>query len=165
MKTLILVRHAKSSWDDMFMSDFDRPLNERGKTDAPKMGKRLANKDIKIDAFVSSPAKRAKKTAKAFIKEFKKDEGGIIYSSALYDASVKDFYDVVKDVDDKFESAALFSHNPGITAFANDLIKDVNIDNMPTCSVFAVEINSDNWKDFAKAKKEFLFFDFPKKED
>ena len=165
MKTLFLIRHAKSSWEDTFLSDFDRPLNERGKEAAPKMATRLRKKNIHIDAFISSPAKRAKKTAEYFIKEFDGDKDEIILVSALYDAGLNDFSETIKNIDDKYKSAAIFSHNPGITSFANQLIADTNIDNMPTCSVFAVKTDSDKWKDFSKAKKEFLFFDFPKKEE
>ncbi|MGI8582610.1 MAG: SixA phosphatase family protein [Chitinophagaceae bacterium] len=165
MKTLLLIRHAKSSWDDFSLSDFERPLNERGKTDAPKMGKRLKNRSVKIDAFISSPAKRAKKTAEYFIKEFNRDKDEIIMVSALYDAGLKDFAETIKKIDDKYDSAAIFSHNPGITAFVNQLIDNANIDNMPTCSVFALKANVEKWTDFSKAKKQFLFFDYPKKEE
>ena len=165
MKTLFLVRHAKSSWDDIALSDFERPLNERGKNDAPKMGKRLRKKNVKIDAFISSPAKRAKKTAEYFIKEFDRDTDEIILVSALYDAGTNNFSETIKDIDDKYKSAAIFSHNPGITDFANQLIDKANVDNMPTCSVFAVKADVEKWKDFSKAKKEFLFFDYPKKDD
>ena len=164
-KTLFLVRHAKSSWDDIALSDFERPLNERGKNDAPKMGKRLRKKNVKIDAFISSPAKRAKKTAEYFIKEFDRDTDEIILVSALYDAGTNNFSETIKDIDDKYKSAAIFSHNPGITDFANQLIDKANVDNMPTCSVFAVKADVEKWKDFSKAKKEFLFFDYPKKDD
>ena len=165
MKTLLLVRHAKSSWDDITQSDFERPLNERGKTDAPKMGKRLHKSKVKIDAFISSPAKRAKKTAQYFIKEFDGKEDDIIFISSLYDASVSDFNAAIKTIDDKYDNVAIFSHNPGITMFANELVSGVDIDNMPTCSVFAVKADTDKWKDFSKTKKEFLFFDYPKKEE
>lgn len=165
MKTLLLVRHAKSSWDNFSLSDFERPLNERGKTDAPKMGKRLRKRKVKIDAFISSPAKRAKKTAQYFIKEFDGKEDDIIFVSSLYDASVSDFNAAVKSIDDKYDCVAIFSHNPGITQFANELVSGANIDNMPTCSVFAVKADTGKWKDFLKTKKEFLFFDFPKKEE
>ncbi len=165
MKTLILVRHAKSSWDDPTLPDFDRPLNERGKKDAPKMAKRLANKKISIDAFISSPAKRAKKTAELFIKEFGRDENQIILFPSLYHADVKDFYEVISMVDDKFKSIAVFSHNPGITSFANTLVEKAQLDNMPTCSVFAVKADIKNWSDFKDAEKEFWFFDYPKKDN
>ncbi|HUS00721.1 MAG TPA: histidine phosphatase family protein [Chitinophagaceae bacterium] len=164
-KTLLLVRHAKSSWDDFSLSDFERPLNERGKTDAPKMGKRMRKKKVKIDAFISSPAKRAKKTAQYFIKEFDGKEDDIIFISSLYDASVSDFNAAVKTIDDQYDNVAIFSHNPGITQFANELVSGANIDNMPTCSVFAVKADVEKWKDFSKTKKEFLFFDYPKKEE
>lgn len=164
-KTLLLVRHAKSSWDDFSLSDFERPLNERGKTDALKMGKRLRKKKVKIDAFISSPAKRAKKTAQYFSKEFDRKEDDIIFISSLYDASVTDFNAAVKSIDDTYDNVAIFSHNPGITQFANELVSGADIDNMPTCSVFAVKADTDKWKDFSKTKKEFLFFDYPKKED
>ena len=165
MKTLFLVRHAKSSWDNLTLSDFERPLNDRGKNDAPLMAKRLRKRGIQIDAFISSPAKRAKKTAEFFIKEFNRDKDELIFISSLYDASVSDFNASIKTIDDKYNSAALFSHNPGITQFANELVSGADIDNMPTCSVFAVTADTDKWKDFAKTKKQFLFFDYPKKED
>jgi phosphohistidine phosphatase len=163
-KSLFLVRHAKSSWDDVLLSDFERPLNERGKDDGPKMAKRLRKKNVKIDAFISSPAKRAKKTAEYFAKEFDVDKDEIIFISALYDADVTDFAETVKNLDDSYNNVALFSHNPGITSYANQLIDTPGIDNMPTSSVFAIMSDAQKWKDFAKAKKEFLFFDYPKKE-
>ena len=164
MKTLLLVRHAKSSWDSLTLSDFDRPLNDRGKNDAPIMAKRIKKINIKIDAFISSPAKRAKKTAEYFIKEFGRKEDEIIFVSALYDETIKDFETTIREIKDKHDCVAIFSHNPGITVFANQLIANANIDNMPTCSVFAVKANVDKWKDFSKAKKDFLFFEYPKKE-
>lgn len=165
MKALLLVRHAKSSWDNFTVNDFERPLNDRGKADAPKMGKRLRKKGINIDAFISSPAKRARKTAEYFIEEFGRDKDEIIFVSSLYDAAVSDFNAAVKAIDDKFDNVAVFSHNPGITQFANELVSGADIDNMPTCSAFAVKADVEKWKDFSKAKKEFLFFDYPKKEE
>ena len=129
------------------------------------MAKRLRKRGIKIDAFISSPAKRAKKTAEYFIKEFDRDKDELIFISSLYDASVSDFTAAIKTIDDKYGAVALFSHNPGITQLANELVSGAEIDNMPTCSVFAVTADTDKWKDFAKTKKEFLFFDYPKKED
>ena len=161
LKTLIIVRHAKSSWEDVMQNDFDRPLNERGKEEAPIMGKRLANKKINIDVFVSSPAKRAYKTAKLFIKEFDRSKDEILLVKELYEASVTNFQQVVKSLDNKFDSAAIFSHNPGITDFANSLSL-VKIDNMPTSGIFAVKASVKKWSDFNSAIKEFLFFDYPK---
>jgi phosphohistidine phosphatase len=163
MKTLLLIRHAKSDWNTPSLSDFDRPLNERGKRDAPLMAQRLLDKKIKIDAFIASPAKRAKKTASVFAKEYKRDADEIIFKEELYGAPSTVFYDVTAEANDSFDSIAIFSHNPGITDFANSLT-DTRIDNIPTCGIFAVKINTKHWKDFKEDKKEFWFADYPKAE-
>ena len=162
MKKLYIIRHAKSSWGDFSLPDFERPLNERGKTDAPVMAKKLLEKKIVIDAFVSSPAKRAKKTCKYFCTAYNVKEDKIIFVENLYLASLQTFFEVTKGLDDKYNSVALFSHNPGITEFANRLCQGVHIDEMPTCSVFAIEAPIKKWKDFKEAKKSFLFFKYPK---
>jgi phosphohistidine phosphatase len=161
LKQLFIIRHAKSD-QSFFGNDFERPLNERGKKDAPEMAKRLMDRKITIDAFVSSPAKRAKKTAELFCETNKQQVEDINFISALYHAPAREFYEVIKSLDDSLNTIAIFAHNPGITYFVNDLVSDVRIDNMPTCAIFAVQINITQWKDFAKSKKEFLFFDYPK---
>jgi phosphohistidine phosphatase len=162
MKTLLLVRHAKSSWDNASLSDFERPLNERGKEDAPLMAQRLKEKKIKINAFVSSPAKRAKKTAKIFMKEYGKDTEELVLIPSLYEASIKDFYTAIEQMDDKYDSVALFSHNPGISDFVNSL-ETFPVYDMPTCAIYALEIDTKSWEHFKEANKKFLFFDYPKK--
>ncbi len=161
MKTLILVRHAKSDWGSPTLGDFDRPLNERGKRDAPAMAARLRDKHIRIDRFVSSPAKRARKTAVFFAKEFQSDKDDIQFMEELYAAPAHVFFDVIAKQDDKDATIAVFSHNPGITEFAN-LLTAARIDNIPTCGVFAVKVHADKWADFESATKEFWFFDYPK---
>ena len=162
-KTLLLVRHAKSDWDDPSLDDFDRPLNDRGKRDAPVMAHRLLDQKIGIDAFIASPAKRAKKTASIFAKQYKKDKDDIIFKDELYGAGQTVFYDVISKADNKFDTIAVFSHNPGITDFANELT-DTRIDNIPTCGIFAIRIKAEKWADFKEAEKEFWFFDSPKGE-
>ena len=161
VKTLLIIRHAKSD-QSFFGNDFERPLNDRGKKDAPVIAKRLLDRNIAIDAFASSPAKRAKKTAELFCETYNKNLEDIIFITALYHAPAMGFYDVIKFLDNSFNTVAIFAHNPGITYFVNDLVSDVRIDNMPTCAVFALQMNISQWKDFAKSKKEFLFFDYPK---
>lgn len=161
-KLLLMVRHAKSSWDIGTLNDFERSLNERGKKDAPIMAKRLFDKKIPIDNFVSSPAKRAKKTAELFCLVYGKKESSINYVSKLYHASVEVFYEVLEEVDDACRSVAIFSHNPGITEFVNTLTDEKAIDNMFTCGIFAVKIGPGKWTDFKQTKKQFLFFDYPK---
>lgn len=161
MKSLLLIRHAKSSWDNPAQNDFDRPLNTRGLKDAPMMAQRLHERKIKIDAFLSSPAVRAKQTCIFFMQEFKASENLLHLQSQLYLAVPDVFMQSIVNIPDSVSSAAIFSHNEGITEFANTLT-NTSIDNMPTCSVFAVKTDIENWKDFKKAKKEFWFFDYPK---
>jgi phosphohistidine phosphatase len=161
VKTLLIIRHAKSD-QSFFGNDFERPLNDRGKKDAPVIAKRLLDRNIAIDAFVASPAKRAKKTTELFCEIYKKSEEDIIFISALYHAPADVFYEVIKQLDDNFNTVAIFAHNPGISYFVNGLVTDVRIDNMPTCAVFAIQSAISSWKDFKKEKKEFLFFDYPK---
>lgn len=161
-KTLLLVRHAKSSWADFDQKDFDRPLNDRGKKDAPDMAKRIRKDwDIELDAIISSPANRALSTAIYFAKALGIKKKHIIQIQELYEPTIEAFYNAVTELDDDFKSVALFSHNPGITAFANQLTH-VHVDDMPTCSVFALHILNAEWKDFKTADKEFWFFDYPK---
>jgi phosphohistidine phosphatase len=162
LKTLLVVRHAKSSWDIGTLNDFERPLNDRGKKDAPDMAKRLKEKNILIDAFIASPAKRAKKTAELFIEEYGRSKDDIFFISKLYHAPAEIFFEVIESLQEHFNTVAVFSHNPGITQFVNMLTDDARLDNMPTCGIFAVRLQSPSWKNFRKAKKEFLFFDYPK---
>jgi phosphohistidine phosphatase len=161
MKSLLVIRHAKSE-QGLLLNDFDRPLNDRGKRDAPTMAKRIIAFGAKPQLIVSSPAKRAKKTAEYFFKELKLPENSFILKSELYHAPPQVFFDVIAGLDDFADEVALFSHNPGITYFVN-MLTEARLDNMPTCAVFAVKANITRWKDFEKAEKEFLFFEYPAK--
>ena len=125
------------------------------------MAQRLLKKNIKIDAFISSPAKRARKTAEVFAKAYHRNAGDIIFSELLYLASPAVLARIISETDNRHHCIAVFSHNDGLTDFANQLA-NVRIDNIPTCGIFAVDIRADNWKDFAAAEKTFWFFDCPK---
>jgi phosphohistidine phosphatase len=162
LKQLFIIRHAKSD-QSFFGNDFERPLNERGKNDAPVMAKRLLDKKIKPDVLVSSPAVRAKRTAELFAENLQMPAAEIVFISALYHAAADVFYNVISKLPDELNTVAIFSHNPGITHFVNSLNTSVQIDDMPTCAIFAVSADITNWSGFTKAKKEFLFFDYPKK--
>lgn len=161
MKTIILVRHAKSSWENFSQKDEERPLTERGKKNAPEMAGRLLKKKVEIDAFLSSPAKRAKSTAELFAREFGVDKKHIIVVPGLYMPGKEAFSSIIRNAPEKAGSIALFSHNNGITEFAN-LLCETRIDHMPTCSVFAVKCPITDWKDFEPGNNKFYFFDFPK---
>lgn len=159
-RSLLIVRHAKSSWDNFSGNDFERPLNDRGKRDAPMMAKRI-HKNVQLDAIISSPAKRAITTARFFAEEFHLKKNRIFEVDNLYNASIKNFFDAVENLSDEYKNAALFSHNPGITAFVN-MLTDTRVDDMPTCAIFAIHVYTDKWKNFFDAKMEFWFFDYPK---
>lgn len=161
MKQLFIIRHAKSD-QSFFGNDFERPLNERGRLDAPVMAKRLLDKKYILDGLVSSPAVRAKKTAEAFAASLKIPSAEIIFVSALYHAAPEVFYEVVAGLPDELSMVGIFSHNPGISCFVNSLT-EIKVDNMPTCSIFAVSSDIISWAGFNKAKKDFLFFDYPKR--
>jgi phosphohistidine phosphatase len=161
MKQLLLVRHAKSSWDMTTISDFERTLNPRGHKDAPVMASRLKARSVYVDAFVSSPAVRALTTATYFAEAYNRDIKSIIQIPELYHADSFAFSNVVRNIEDGFNTVALFSHNPGITDFINQLTT-TKIHDMPTCGIFAVIADIDKWKDFFTAEKKFWFFDHPK---
>ncbi len=161
MRTIFFVRHAKSSWDDATMRDFDRPLNERGKRDAIFMAQHLFDQKLPIDAFISSPAKRARKTASYFMKQYATDV--LIEVPGLYLPGPEAFDRTIEAVDNQYKAIAIFSHNPGITDYVNGLTNAVRVDNVPTCGIFAVRTAAIHWTDFSKTAKEFLFFDYPSK--
>jgi phosphohistidine phosphatase len=161
LKTIILVRNAKSSWDDLSLKDDERPLTEKGKKNAPDMARRLAKKKVRIDAILTSPARRAKATAEFFAKEYDIPKKKMIVVPELYMADTAAFIKTIKEAPSKADSIAIFSHNNGITEFANSLCV-TRIDHMPTCSVFAVKVDIDDWADFQPGNTEFYFFDYPK---
>ncbi len=156
----MIIRHAKSSWDKAILHDKDRPLNERGKHDAPEMARRLLKARIPIDLFISSPAKRARKTAELFIREYGGKEEEILLIPELYHPEPFTFNEVIGKLDNTCKSVAIFSHNPGITAFINTL-GILQLDNMPTCGVLVLRCHTHDWNGFSQAKKELLLFDYP----
>lgn len=162
MKSVLLIRHAKSSWADPGMIDFERKLNDRGMKDASLIAERLMQKEVKIDSMISSSAKRARQTCEAFAALYQLPADQIQLRIDLYLAPPERFYKVLKALPSTVNNVALFAHNPGITEFANELTS-VRIDDMPTCSVFAIKTDITNWSTFEEAEKEFWFFDAPKK--
>jgi phosphohistidine phosphatase len=163
MKTLYVIRHAKSSWADPIASDFERGLNDRGKRDAPKMGKRLKEKEIHPDVVISSPAKRTLSTARRISEVLKFRKERVKTDSRLYHADEDTILSVVHDLKDKQDIAMIFGHNPGLTGFVNAISsEDINIDNVPTCGIVAFSLPVDSWKDVTWKSGKLLFFDYPK---
>lgn len=162
MKTFYLVRHAKSSWDFPELNDIDRPLGKRGIKNAPEMGERLAVRNIHPEVMVSSPAVRALETAKVIAKIIGYPEKDIIIDTKVYHGNVGELLEVVQSTGNQYDSLMLFGHNPGFTAFAN-LLANEQIDNIPTCGIFACKLPVDLWSDVALGMGNTLFFDYPKK--
>ncbi len=162
MKTVFIIRHAKSNWSFGDLSDFERPLNDRGNGDAPMMAERILKKKLEIDLLLTSTAKRARQTCEHFSDTLGKNRKDIVLDDSLYHASSDMIHYVIRMLDNRFQSVAIFTHNPGVTDFVNGLIDGMNIDNMPTCGVFCVESNIIDWKQFEKSEKKFKFFDYPK---
>ena len=162
MKTLFLVRHAKSSWDYPDLSDADRPLNKRGERDAPEMGRRLRKRGISPDVMLTSPANRAQSTCEIIADAIKFPHDSIKIKESIYHAGEGTLLKVIKNLGDDSESAMIFGHNPGFTYLANRLANE-SIDNIPTCGVFSCSFEVDSWQQVEFGKGKTLFFDYPKK--
>jgi phosphohistidine phosphatase len=161
MKTLFLGRHAKSSWNDSGISDFERPLNDRGERDAPEMGQRLAQKHRTADIILSSAAVRARTTAAILAKEwgYAKD---IILEPKLYESSPSEMLDFIHELEDDMMSALVIAHNPTITWLAH-LLGNLSIGNVPTCGIVVLKIPCHKWLEVVEGRAELIEFDFPKK--
>lgn len=162
MKTLFLIRHAKSSRDNPALPDHERPLNERGEQDAPRMGKRLASRGVKPDVLISSPAVRAHSTAVKIAAEIAYPEADIQLNNKLYFEGANGMLDVIHSLAPKVTVAVLFGHNPTITQMVNDLA-NATIDNVPTCGIAEIKFDVESWKEIDEVLGEMHFFDYPKR--
>lgn len=160
-RTLVLIRHAKSSWSDRSIADYDRPLNKRGKRDALFMGNRLLMKKLYPDLFAVSSANRAKSTAKRISSQIKFPKNELLLVPDLYLADQSEMYDFIRTVDEKVQTLFLVGHNYGITDFANSLAPDVFLENIPTAGIAAFSIGY-SWAEIDNRCGTFLFFEFPK---
>ncbi len=160
-KRITLLRHAKSSWKDASLADRDRPLNRRGNKSAPDMGKRLAELGVRPSLLLTSPAKRARETARLIARELNYPLEFIQSESELYLATPETILQVVARQDNGFNDVMLFGHNPGITELANRL-GDRNIDNVPTCGMVGIELDVTEWTEIVTADGRTVFFDYPK---
>lgn len=162
MKTVYLVRHGKSDKSILNLDDFDRPLNKRGLEDAPKMAKRLKKVRKIPDVIISSPAERALSTARIFAKILDYPSDAIIEDQSIYEAEKKDLLKVITHIDNTYDSAMLFGHNPAFTEMLNYLAGE-SIDNLPTSGVAQIEFDIDSWKEVSGHSGKLIILDFPKK--
>ncbi|TGE27349.1 SixA phosphatase family protein [Hymenobacter metallicola] len=161
MKTLYLMRHAKSSWNFDDLSDQERPLNDRGRADAPRMGQALAKRNIQLDLLVSSPAVRAMSTAALVAKELEYPHQQIQVLDPIYRAEVPDLLEIVRQLPDAADSILLVGHNPTITDFAN-VISPSPLNELPTSAIVCLKFGAARWADIDRANAEFYFYDYPR---
>ena len=162
MKTIWLIRHAKSSWKDLSLSDFDRPLNSRGKRDAPFMGKRLHSLGFMPDNVFSSPVKRARLTAMEICKAIHFPVNDIIWEQMIYGASSLSLLSLINKLNDGIQAVCIFGHNPTLTDFSNYLSGE-NIYNIPTCGIVEISFETDHWSEISRDLGKLESFDYRKR--
>lgn len=160
-KSLLLIRHAKSSWDNLLLQDFKRPLNERGKKNAPEMAQRLLKRQLIPQQLVCSPALRALTTAEIFATEFKISSKRIIKEPRIYEANTKTLLEVINGFSDESDFTAVFGHNPGLSDLAHYLCDEAHF-SLPTCGIILLKFPFDKWQMLSKGTGELFFFDYPK---
>ncbi|MEP6924887.1 MAG: histidine phosphatase family protein [Pyrinomonadaceae bacterium] len=148
MKTLYVLRHAKSSWENHNQTDFERPLNERGLLAAPKMGKLMRAKSFAPDLIVSSPAARAKQTAE-MVRDTAQFNVKIRFNAQIYEATVGDLLEVLCDISEKTENLLLVGHNPGLENLVRNLTGEIR--DMPTAALAEIELKVVKWKEIYPA--------------
>lgn len=162
MKTLYLLRHAKSSWDNPDLKDFERPLAERGINDVSLMAKHLQGRDKHLACIICSPAIRAKTTAKMLARELEFPTDEIGSNPELYFAGASMFLKAASLLDDSCDTAMLVGHNPAITEFVNAMANS-DIDNIPTCGLVELSLPIKSWAEIEFSSAELIDFDYPKK--
>lgn len=162
MLQLTLIRHAKSSWNDELLSDYERPLNKRGLENAPLMGRILREHDIQFDLMVSSPAQRAATTAELLARELGYPADQISFNKSLYGADVSTLLEVVQMLPGNNRRIAIVAHNPGLTEFCNYLCNS-GIGNMPTGSVACIRLAVDDWSAVFRGTGTIEVYEYPRK--
>lgn len=161
MKTLYILRHAKSSWKFDELSDHDRPLNKRGRHDAPLMGQEMAARGVNPQMVISSPAVRALSTATLVAKELGYEPDDIVVETRVYGAAKEDLLEVVQSTPAEVDELLLIGHNEAISEMANMLSQEP-IASLPTAGVVALRFDCESWYDISKENVTMLFYDFPK---
>jgi phosphohistidine phosphatase len=163
MKYLYIIRHAKSSWEEPLLPDFQRPLKKRGMRDAKFMGKWLKKNKHVPEVIVSSPAIRARQTAELLAGAMNLPLTALHFDDSIYNAQLADLFSIVTRQKAEIHAMALIGHNPALTDFANLLTQNVHLQNLPTCGIWAVQFRVKRWEDIQEDSGQFLFFEYPKK--
>ena len=162
MKTIVLIRHAKSSWKSPELKDIERPLKKRGQKEAPLMGKVLKETPITPDRIFSSPAVRAQTTAQLIAKEYGMDESKIRTLPGLYMESGSKLLQEIQAIEDEYNVVFLVGHNPGMMDLAVSLTGEA-LENFPTAGAMGIEFHCDTWEEAGTENAKKIFFESPKK--
>ncbi len=164
MKTLYLIRHAKSSWEDMTLTDQERPLNKRGKRDAPRIGQYLHQKKILPQLVISSPANRALSTARIICHEMGYPLTDIEINALFYtfDEAGRNILHTLSNLSGEINEVMIFGHNETFTALANRFSPEHYFDNVPTCGTVCIQFDTDEWGEFLNVESKLVFYMFPK---
>jgi len=162
MKTLYLIRHAKSSWEIPRLADFDRPLNDRGNQDAPEMGKRFAAKGIHPDLLVSSPALRAGETARKIAVAIGYPENEIEFRPGIYLAGIPELLEEIIRLPSETAVVFLIGHNPGLTDLT-EYLTGTWVGNIPTCGTACIRMDGESWGLAGRGVGTLQYLDYPKK--
>ena len=160
MKTFYLIRHAKSDWNTP-TSDFERPLNNKGKRSALIMAKKLHELNFRPNIIISSPAKRALQTSLVFANELDYGATNIVFDNLIYEASLDNLISIINNISSIHQNAILVGHNPGITELANYLTGNF-ISAVPTCCVIKIELEVDNWNEVVSGIGLEKLYTYPK---
>jgi len=162
VKSLTLLRHAKSSWTDQGLADSERPLSKRGLRDAPGMGERLVQRGLKPDLILSSPATRAHQTAEYIAAGFESSGIEIRLEPSIYLASPGQLLKTLSNVSDAIDTLVLIGHNPGLTQLANMMLSDLALSNLPTAGAVAIDCDMESWRNIESERFSLRFYDYPK---
>lgn len=162
MKKVYIIRHAKSSWRDMSLDDYERPLNKRGKRNAPLMGRVLSSKGVEPDLIISSPAFRAKSTAEIIAEEINYTNK-ILFREEVYEAAANTLHKILLNIDEEVSTLFIIGHNPGLNSLAYRYLNFSQ--NIPTCGIVEIEFDCKSWKHIDSKSARLISFEYPKRYD
>lgn len=162
MKRIHIIRHAKSDWAKEELKDFDRPLNDRGKRNAPMMAKRLLSREARPDFVVCSPARRTRETCQYFLMEFPLAETKITYEESIYEASLSALLNAIEKIPSTSNEAFFIGHNYGVSQLVEYLTEEQVA--MPTCAIASIDLYIDDWNQITANCGKLIHYDYPKNE-
>jgi phosphohistidine phosphatase len=161
-KQIFFLRHAKSSWKYPDLHDYDRPLNDRGKENAPKMGRKLKKLGVQPDLIISSPANRAVTTARIVCEKIEYPLHKLKLEDKIYMASARQLLNIIQELDDKYQQVMIIGHEPAFSQVIEILCKN-RLEKFPTCAAIQISLQTQKWSEVKEGTGKIIFFEYPKK--